>query len=693
MRRRIRSAALPLHRHSLPQLAVDGALVAIAYYLAFQLRFDSGPPADYARLRDETVWWVLVGCMPVLVFSRVYQRRWRYSGQRDYEAVLRAVLLVVLLSALAIEVLRPVHRYPHGITVAVVLPIGVIILFALLSLVFLVGVRALARSVHERRPLAAFRGGRKGTRSVLIVGAGDGGRLVLREILRNRELGLVPVGFLDDDPGKRRLRIDGVRVRGDTEGDLPRVLDDSNPDEVIIAIPSAPGSTRGRIVRECRARAIPVRTLPTVFELLQTRGALARQMREVRVEDVLGREPVHMELERVGAYLNGATVLVTGAGGSIGAELCRQIARVEPHRIVLLDHAEDNLFSIQRELEDERHVPTSMLAAVLADCKEEERMREIFAEHRPTVVFHAAAYKHVGLMEANPVEAVRNNAIATRVVAHVAGELGVARFVLVSTDKAVSPATVMGASKALAEFALEAATARFPSTRYAAVRFGNVLGSSGSVVPIFRRQIERGGPVTVTHERMTRYFMTIPEAVQLIIRSGALAAGAEEGATGADPARRRGADVFVLDMGEPVRILDLARAMIDLSGLDPDRDIDIEITSPRPGEKLHEELFNSYERARPTEAEKILLADREPLAVEAVESMFAEIGLLVLEGDAAGLAAKVSELSAERREGAARSGDRPTPGAEQSAEPAPGAGASLESQCDAPVPLVHSPNS
>jgi FlaA1/EpsC-like NDP-sugar epimerase len=268
-------------------------------------------------------------------------------------------------------------------------------------------------------------------------------------------------------------------------------------------------------------------------------------------------------------------------------------------------------------------------------------------------------------MESNPVEAVRNNAIATRVVAHVSGDLGVERFVLVSTDKAVAPATVMGASKALAEFALEAATARFPHTRYAAVRFGNVLGSSGSVVPIFRRQIERGGPVTVTDERMTRYFMTIPEAVQLIIRSGSLACAereppdgaekssvpdplAEEFATGA--ARPAGAEVFVLDMGEPVRIMDLARAMIELSGLDPDRDVVIEITERRGGEKLHEELFNSYERPRPTSAEKILLAEREPLAAEEVESMFDEIGLLVLEGDAAGLAAKVSELSRTRLE-------------------------------------------
>ena len=420
---------------------MDGALVALAYYLAFQLRFDSGPPAQYAHLREDTIWWVLVGSLPTLVLARVYQRRWRYAGQRDYEAVVRAVIAIVLLTVVAIEVLRPVYRYPEGNTVAVVLPNGVIVLFALLALVFLVGVRALARSLYERRPLALFSGG-KSERTVLIAGAGEGGRMVVREILRNRELGLLPVGFLDDDPLKLRLRIDGVRVRGNTEEDLPRILDDAEPDEVIIAIPSAPGSTRARIVRECRARAIPVRTLPTVFELLQTRGALARQMREVRVEDVLGREPVHMELERVGAYLAGETVLVTGAGGSIGSELCRQIARVEPHRIVLLDHAEDNLFSIQRELEDERHVPPSMLAAVLADCKEEERMREVFAEHRPTVVFHAAAYKHVGLMEANPVEAVRNNAIGTRVVAHVAGETPLSVEISTNAPRPSWPATL-----------------------------------------------------------------------------------------------------------------------------------------------------------------------------------------------------------------------------------------------------------
>jgi FlaA1/EpsC-like NDP-sugar epimerase len=429
------------------------------------------------------------------------------------------------------------------------------------------------------------------------------------------------------------MRIDGVRVLGRTD-ELARILDEAEPDEVTIAIPSAPGTLRARVVSACRARGIAVRTLPTVFELLQTgTGNVVRQARPVEVEDILGREPVRMELDRVGRYLQNEIVMVTGAGGSIGSELCRQISRVAPRKLILLDHAEDNLFRIQRELEDDRHVHPSSLAVVLADCKEGERMREVFAEHRPTVVFHAAAYKHVGLMETNPVEAVRNNALATRLLARVAGEHDVRRFVQVSTDKAVAPATVMGASKALAEFAVEAAQDRWPNTRFAIVRFGNVLGSSGSVVPIFRRQIALGGPVTVTDKRMTRYFMTIPEAVQLVIRAGSLGAGGE---------------IFVLEMGEPVSIWHLAETMIELSGLRPGEDIVIEEVGRRPGEKLDEELLNPYERAQPTPAEKILRAERDRLDAETVETMFDEVSLLVLEGDAAALAAKVSELSEMR---------------------------------------------
>ena len=338
------------------------------------------------------------------------------------------------------------------------------------------------------------------------------------------------------------------------------------------------------------------------------------------MEDVLGREPVRVEIDRVGAYLRGRVVLVTGAGGSIGAELSRQIARVGP------EPARAGRELRERAVRDPPRARGGAplrraLTAVLADCKDATRMREVFDEQRPSVVFHAAAYKHVPLMEENPVEAVRNNAVATRIVAAAAGEAGVERFVLVSTDKAVSPATVMGASKALAEWAVEAAQNRYKGTRYAAVRFGNVLGSSGSVVPIFRRQIAQGGPVTVTDEKMSRYFMTIPEAVQLIIRSGELAVGGE---------------MFVLEMGDPVKIIELARNMIRLAGLEPDVDIGIETVGRRPGEKIHEELFNPGERPQPTHAEKIVSAVSRSMDPEWVESAFARIEELVYGGDAAG---------------------------------------------------------
>jgi FlaA1/EpsC-like NDP-sugar epimerase len=625
------SAARPVHRHSLLQLLIDGALVALAYFLAFQLRFDRGVPARYEQLLEATIGPVVFGTLTIFALSGLYQRWWRFLGQRDYEALLRAVVLATIALVGVIALVHPVRLHTRGGEVAVSLPGGVVALFFLLTLLLTVGVRFLVRAVRDR-PVRGFHVA-KGARDALIVGAGSGGQLILREMLRNPNLGYRPVGFADDNPRMSGMRHEGgIPVLGPT-GELPRILDEVEPDEVIIAIPSAPGTLRARVVTACRGRGIPVRTLPTVFELLQSGPTVMRQVRELRVEDVLGREPVRIELERVGAYLNGQVVMVTGAGGSIGGELCRQIARVGPRRIVLVDHAEDNLFEILRELEEDRHVRTAV--AVLADCKEEERMREIFTEHRPSIVFHAAAYKHVALMEHNPVEAVRNNALATRIVAHIAGETRVGTFVLVSTDKAVEPATVMGASKALAEWAVEAAGARHEQTRYASVRFGNVLGSSGSVVPIFRRQIAGGGPITVTDPEMTRYFMTIPEAVQLIIRSGSLG---------------RGGDVFVLEMGEPVRIIDLARDMVRLSGLEPERDIAIEIVGRRPGEKLHEELFNRYERPKPTAAEKILLAEREPLDPEWVEQIFDRVNMLVLEDDAAGLAKTVAGLSTARGE-------------------------------------------
>jgi FlaA1/EpsC-like NDP-sugar epimerase len=634
MRRRFSSAAFPVHRHSAPQVALDAGLVALAYFLAYRLRFDGagGVPELYQDLFERTIGFVVVGSIAIFVLFGLYRHWMRYSSQREYLRIAQAVLGAVLALVAYIVVVQPKLLFapPRGF-VSVNVPTGVLVLHGLLMLVFLGGTRFLVHAVYER-PLRGFRA-RKGARSVLIVGAGDGGRLLLREILRNPELGFRPVGFIDDDPRMQGARIDrGMVVLGSTD-ELARVLEDVEPDEVLIAIPSAPGTLRGKVVAACRERGVPVRTMPTVFELLQTGGRLMRQVRDVQVEDVLGREPVRMEIERVADYLTGRVVLVTGAGGSIGAELSRQIARVGPARLVLLDHAEDNLFEIERELIEDRHALNTV--SVLADCKEEDRMRQVFAEHRPAIVFHAAAYKHVGLMETNPVEAVRNNALATRVVAEVAGDSQTSAFVLVSTDKAVSPATVMGASKALAEWAVEAADARYPDTVFASVRFGNVLGSSGSVVPIFRRQIAAGGPVTVTDIAMTRYFMTIPEAVQLVIRAGSLA---------------RGGEVFVLEMGEPVAILDLAKDMIRLSGLRPGRDIAIEIVGRRPGEKLQEDLFNPYERPQPTPAQRILRAERPRINPEWVQETFDKVTQLTREGDPAGLAAVVARLATLRLE-------------------------------------------
>jgi len=604
------------------QVGIDACLIAAAYYLAFALRFDAGIPLRYEQLLADTIVFVVAGKLAVFALFGLYHKLWRFVDQRDFEAIVRAVVVASLALVGGLFLLSPGETDP---------PRGVVALDFLVTLALVGGSRFLVRTLVERpgRPGRAAIA-HKGAREVLVVGAGNGGQSVVFELRRNPQLRNIPVGFVDDDPRKRGMRIAGIKVLGSTD-DLPRILDDAEPDEVIIAIPSAPGVVRQKVVTACRARGIPVRTLPTVFELLSGGVDLMRQVREVRVEDVLGREPVRVEIDRVGAYMAGKVVLVTGAGGSIGAELCRQIARVGPKRLVLIDNAENNLFEIRRELEQDRHF--TRMAAVLADCKDAVRMQEIFLEQRPAIVFHAAAYKHVPLMEENPIEAVRNNAVATRIAAAAAGDAGAKRFVLVSTDKAVTPATVMGASKALAEWAVEAAQHRFPGTCYTTVRFGNVLGSSGSVVPIFRRQITAGGPVTVTDAAMTRYFMTIPEAVQLIIRSGDLGSGGE---------------VYVLEMGEPVKIIDLARNMIRISGHEPDVDIPIEIIGRRPGEKVHEDLFNPDERPQPTPAEKIVAAVRPPIESQWVEGALTRVEELVYGGDGSALAATVNRLAAER---------------------------------------------
>jgi FlaA1/EpsC-like NDP-sugar epimerase len=617
----------PVWRHRLIQIAADAALVAAAYYLAFRLRFldaSGGIPERYDHMLANSIGFVVVGQLIVFYLSGLYEKWWRYFRLPDMIAVLRACAISTAILAITFLLLKPFDDQ---------IPRSVVVSNFLLTVFLIGGARLLARMILVER---LARRDVRGARRVLVVGAGSGGQMVAREMQLNPNLGAKAIGFLDDDPRKRGMRLHSLNVLGTTE-EVGEVLDELHPDEVIIAIPSAPGVLRGRVVTACRERDVPVRTLPTVFELLRGGVQLTRQLREVQVEDVLGREPVKMELDRVGAYMQDKVVLVTGAGGSIGSELVRQIARVRPKLLVILDHAEDNLFRIDREMIEERHF--TRVESVLADCKEPERMLEVMQRFKPEVVFHAAAYKHVPLMEANPLEAIRNNAIATRVTAETAVTSGCERFVLVSTDKAVNARTVMGASKAMAEWIVEAAGRKYPQTRFVTVRFGNVLASSGSVVPIFRSQIERGGPVTVTDPEMTRYFMTIPEAVQLVIRSGDLG-----GASG---------EVFVLEMGEPVRIVDLAHNMIRLAGYEPEVDIAIEYVGARPGEKLHEELFNSDERPQPTASDRIVRAVRNaPRDPEWVNATLNRLESLVSSGDEADLAEQTVELVTERSKAA-----------------------------------------
>jgi FlaA1/EpsC-like NDP-sugar epimerase len=610
----------PVYRNRVLQVAADAVLLALAYFLAFQLRFLDDPhgwPHRYEVLFAQSVGFVVVGKLVVFAAFGLYQKWWRYVSGRDFMLILRAVVVSSAILVVFFAVAQPfAHTLPRSVEVT----------DFVLTLILIAGARLAVRLIVER----PSRDARIPKHEVLVIGAGSGGQMVVRELQLNPNLGSTAIGFIDDDPRKRGMRMLGLKVLGSTT-EIDEILDETEPDEVVIAIPSAPGTLRGKVVAACRDREIRVRTLPTVFELLRGGVQLNKQLREVQVEDVLGRDPIVVELDRVGAYLRDRIVLVTGAGGSIGSELCRQIARVGPRLLVMLDHAEDNLFQIDREMIEERHF--SHAESVLADCKEPHRMLEVMQRFKPDIVFHAAAYKHVPLMEANPLEAVRNNAIATRITAETAAASKVERFVLISTDKAVNPQTVMGASKAMAEWIVESAGHNHPGTRFASVRFGNVLASSGSVVPIFRSQIERGGPVTVTHREMTRYFMTIPEAVQLVIGAGDIGAGKGE--------------VFVLDMGEPVKIVDLAHNMIRLAGFEPEADIAIEFTKPRPGEKLHEELFGGGESLQPTASKRIYRAIRErPVDPEWVDSTLNALEGLVLAGDEANLAERVVDLIA-----------------------------------------------
>ena len=611
--------SLPFTRHRLWQLVVDAGLCAAAWYLAFRLRFDPRIPPYYHTMFTRTIWIVILIQLSVFVLFGFYNRWWRYVSTRDMWGAARGVTVACLVSSVVVYFANPVHQ--------VRLPRSVAIMDWVLLLAFVAGARMLARTLMER-PTA--RGIVARGREVIVVGAGDAAQLIVKELLRSPSLGYTPIGLVDDDPRKKNLRLHNVRVLGTTQ-ELPKILAENRPDEVLIAIPSAAGEVRQRVVDMTRAAGVPVKTLPGIYELIAGDVDLAGQIRPVQVEDVLGREPVDVDLHAVAAYLADETVLVTGAGGSIGSELCRQIARIGCKRLILVDQGETALFEIERELVSERGFAPSV--PVLADVGDRARMRRVFERYTPSVVFHAAAYKHVPLMEANPLESVRNNTLATKGIAEVAVEFGVERFVLVSTDKAVNPKTVMGQSKALCEWIVEAYGAREEvSTRFVAVRFGNVLGSSGSVIPIFRRQIERGGPVGVTHPDMTRFFMTIPEAVSLIVQAGSIG---------------RSGQVFVLDMGEPVSIVELAQNMIRLSGKEPGRDIAIEYIGVRPGEKLHEELWGDGETVGSTPHPKILAVTRPSIDAAWLEDELVELERLVADGETLELVSRLGTMIKE----------------------------------------------
>ena len=611
---------IPINRHRIWQLVADGALIALAWWLAFELRFDQGVPRYYDTLFTKTVLIVVGIKLLVFILFGFYDRWWRYVSTRDMWSAARGVTVASLVADLTVYFASPVAE--------VRLPRSIAVMDWLLLLALIAGSRLIARSIFERpTPGRLVARGKE----VLVVGAGEAARDTIREMHRNPQLGYTPIGLVDDDPRKKNIRIHGVRVLG-TTADLPHLLRDNKPDEVLIAVPSASGDFRRSVVTTTRDQGVPVKTLPGLHELISGDIDLAVQIRPVQVEDVLGREPVDVDLDSAAPYVEGKTVLVTGAGGSIGSELCRQLTRLGPQRLILVELGEGALFEIERELVDERGF--SAAVPVLADVGNPTKMTQVFERYQPSVVFHAAAYKHVPLMEANPLESVRNNALATKVVADAAVAHGAARFVLVSTDKAVNPKTVMGQSKAICEWVVEAYGVREDiSTRFVAVRFGNVLGSSGSVIPIFRRQIEKGGPVTVTHPEMTRFFMTIPEAASLVIQSGAI--GGE-------------GDVFVLDMGDPVKIVELAEQMIRLSGKDPG-EIGIDFVGARPGEKLHEQLWGESETVVATTHPKIRRVSGPVVDAAWLEDELGELERLVGAGETLEAVSRLAAMSREPR--------------------------------------------
>lgn len=557
--------------------SLDTFIVISAVLIAYLLRFDLNVPSQYVNTALYVMVVIAVFTVISLKYQKMYRRVWQYASIGELISIIKAATLAEVgfyAFHWTMNLFLPVLMVPRSIY-----PIS----WALIVLG--IGGSRFAWRIFRDTYLQTRQ--RNKGKNVLIVGAGNAGALVVKELKQSTDSELYPVAFIDDDPLKQNLEVMGLPVAGSRE-QIPGIVQQYGIQDIVIAIPSAPRAEIAKIIDICKKTSATIKILPSVTDLISGKVSV-KAIREVRVEDLLGREPVQVDLGGIASYVTGQVVLVTGAGGSIGSELCRQISLFSPNKLLLLGHGENSIYEIELELK--KYFPQEMFLTIIADIQDRERMKEVFKVYRPTVIFHAAAHKHVPLMERNPEEAVKNNVFGTRNLAECAHEYGASHFVMISTDKAVNPTSVMGTTKRIAEMFVQS-LGRKSSTKFVAVRFGNVLGSRGSVIPVFKKQIQEGGPVTVTHPDMVRYFMTIPEAVQLVIQAGALAKGGE---------------VFILDMGNPVKISDLAKDLIRLSGLTPGEDIEIRYTGIRPGEKLFEEILTNEEGTASTKHNRIFV--------------------------------------------------------------------------------------
>ncbi|HCX64716.1 MAG TPA: nucleoside-diphosphate sugar epimerase [Eubacteriaceae bacterium] len=554
-------------------MGMDAFFVVVGFFLALLLRYDYNIPMGLIEGMVDSI--AVITMLKILIFvtGRLYNSIWKYASLNE--------LLQIFFTIFFANILVVVYAYFVGLE----FPRGVYVISGMFDVMLVGGSRIAYRILMTR--LGRFDRVAKDKKRIMIVGAGDAGAMLIKELNNHSELNSKPVALIDDDENKKNLRINGVPVYGNTKDikDAARAL---NIDEIIIAIPSAGRTQIQLIMDECRQTKAKVKILPGIYEIIGGRVSIS-QVRDVQIEDLLGREPIKLDTDNIKKFIKYKKILVTGAGGSIGSELCRQILKFQPTELILLDIYENSLYDLQNELN--KTYEGLDLKVIIASVRDRDRMEQIIARHRPDVIFHAAAHKHVPLMENNPQEAVRNNVLGTLNMVQLSDRYEVEKFVLISTDKAVNPTNVMGATKRLAEMIVQSMD-KVSKSEFVAVRFGNVLGSNGSVIPLFKRQIEQGGPVTLTHPEIIRYFMSIPEATQLVLQAGAMAKGGE---------------IFILDMGEPVKIMDLAKDLIRLSGFEPEEDIPIVITGLRPGEKLYEELLLSEEGISKTVHEKIFI--------------------------------------------------------------------------------------